>query len=114
MDQQQENKLLETAIAPIRSEPGTTLGALVVGYDLSNGVARREGAMLDRDIAFLVDGKVYSSSLEGSAARDLRAFLFGPRRRRPTACSAVKAAVSRSGAPRSAAKTTAASPRACR
>jgi hypothetical protein len=76
--EQQEKKLLQTAIAPIRSEAGTVLGALVVGYDLSNGVARREGQMLDRDIAFLVEGKVYSSSLDGTAVRDLRGFLFGP------------------------------------
>jgi hypothetical protein len=74
----QEHKLLETAIAPIRSDAGTTLGALVVGYDLSNGLAKREGAMLDRDIAFLNDGNVYSSSLDSGAARDLRGFLFGP------------------------------------
>jgi len=72
-----EKKLLETAVAPIR-DGATTLGALVVGYDLSNGMARREGDLLGRGIAFLVDGKVYSSSLEGGAARDLRAYLFGP------------------------------------
>jgi hypothetical protein len=77
--EQQEKKLLQTAVAPIRSEAGTLLGALVVGYDLSNGVARREGNMLDRDIAFLVEGKVYSSSLDGTAVRDLRGFLFGPK-----------------------------------
>ena len=76
--EEQEHKLLQTAIAPIRSDAGTTLGALIVGYDLSNGVARREGAMLERDIAFLTEGNVYSSSLEGSAARELRGFLFGP------------------------------------
>jgi hypothetical protein len=70
--------VLQTAIAPIRSDQGTVLGALIVGYDLSNGVARREEQTLERDIAFLVDGKVYSSSLEGGAARDLRSFLFGP------------------------------------
>jgi hypothetical protein len=74
----QEHKLLETAIAPIRSDGGSTLGALIVGYDLSNGVAKGEGAMLDRDIAFLNDGNVYSSSLDSGAARDLRGFLFGP------------------------------------
>jgi hypothetical protein len=76
--EQQEKKALETAVAPIRSDSGAILGALVVGYDISNGVAKREGAMLARDIAFLVDDKVYSSSLEGDAMRDLRGFLFGP------------------------------------
>jgi len=74
----QEKKLLETAIAPIRADSGTILGALVVGYDLSNGVAKREAALLGRDVAFITDGNVYSSSLDSSAARDLRAKLFGP------------------------------------
>jgi len=72
----QEKKLLETAIAPIRADTGTILGALVVGYDLSNGVAKREAALLGRDIAFITDGNVYSSSLGSSEARDLRGKLF--------------------------------------
>jgi hypothetical protein len=74
----EQKKLLQTAIAPIRAETGAVLGALLVGYDLSNGMAASEGKLLGRDIAFLVDGKVYSSSLETSGARDLVAFLFGP------------------------------------
>ena len=73
----EQNKVLQTAISPIRTETGTVLGALIVGYDLSNGLAASEGKLLGRDVAFVVDGKVYSSSLEGGAARDLRAFLFG-------------------------------------
>ncbi|MFI5307431.1 MAG: MXAN_5187 C-terminal domain-containing protein [Polyangiales bacterium] len=76
--EQQEKKVLQMAAAAIRGDSGAILGALVVGYDLSNGVAKRAGGMLGRDIAFLVDGKVYSSSLEGDAMRDLRGFLFGP------------------------------------
>lgn len=74
----EQNKLLQTAIAPIRAESGTVLGALLVGYDLSNGLASSEGKLLGRDVAFVVDGKVYSSSLDVAGARDLRAFLFGP------------------------------------
>jgi hypothetical protein len=74
----EQNKVLQTAVAPIRTETGTVLGALIVGYDLSNGLAASEGKLLGRDVAFIVDGKVYSSSLEGSESRDLRAFLFGP------------------------------------
>ena len=73
----EQNKVLQTAVAPIRTETGTVLGALVVGWDLSNGFAASEGKLLGRDVAFIVDGKVYGSSLEGSAARDLRTFLFG-------------------------------------
>jgi hypothetical protein len=53
------------------------IGALLVGYDLSNGLASSEGKLLGRDVAFIVDGNVYSSSLDVAGARDLRAFLFG-------------------------------------
>ncbi|MDH5674127.1 MAG: hypothetical protein OEZ06_18370 [Myxococcales bacterium] len=73
-----EKKILETAIAPVRSQSGAILGALVVGYDLSNGVASREAEVLGRDVAFLAEGNVYSSSLGGTAARDLKGYLFGP------------------------------------
>ncbi|HEX2678751.1 MAG TPA: hypothetical protein VHM19_18990, partial [Polyangiales bacterium] len=74
----EQNKVLQAAIAPIRSETGTILGALVVGYDLSNGLAASEAKVLSRDVAFIVDGKVYSSSLDGNGSRDLKTFLFGP------------------------------------
>jgi len=75
----EQNKLLQTAMAPIRrSDTGTVLGALIVGYDLSNGLATSEAKLLGRDIAFIVEGKVYSSSLDVAGARDLRAFVFGP------------------------------------
>jgi hypothetical protein len=40
-------------------------------------LASREGKLLGRDVAFIVEGKVYSSSLDVAGARDLRAFLFG-------------------------------------
>lgn len=73
----EQSKVLQTAVAPIRSETGTMLGALIVAYDLSNGFAKSEASVLSRDIAFVVDGKVYSSSLDGSAPRDLRGLLFG-------------------------------------
>ena len=76
--EEQEKKMLQTAVAPIRAESGTLLGALVVGYDLSNGVARRLADLIGRDVAFLTEGKVYSASLEGTAARDLSGIAFGP------------------------------------
>lgn len=76
--QREDDKLLQTAIAPIRSESGAVLGALIVGYELSNGVAKREAALLGHEIAFLAEGKVYSASLEGAVAQTLRGFLFGP------------------------------------
>ena len=77
--EEEQKKLLQTAIAPIRADTGSVLGALIVGYDLSIGMAKSEGKLLGRDIAFIVDGKVYSSSLDDSSGvRDLVAFLFGP------------------------------------
>ena len=76
--EEQEKKMLQTAVAPIRAESGTLLGALIVGYDLSNGVAHRLADLIGRDVAFLTEGKVYSASLEGTAARDLSGIAFGP------------------------------------
>jgi hypothetical protein len=73
-----EGKLLELAVAPVRGDQGNIVGTLVVGYDLSNGLARAEGQRLGgRDVAFLVDDKVYSSSFSESVAKQLRGFLFG-------------------------------------
>jgi hypothetical protein len=73
-----EGKLLELAVAPVRGDEGNIVGTLVVGYDLSNGLARAEGQRLGgRDVAFLVDNKVYSSSFSESVAKQLRAYLFG-------------------------------------
>ena len=59
-----ENKLYQIAMAPIRNDEGGVLGALLVGYDISNGVAERESEGLGREVAFLREGQVYSSSLE--------------------------------------------------
>ena len=62
-----EGKLLELAVSAIRGDGGNVVGTLVVGYDLSNGLARAEGQRLGgRDVAFLVDDKVYSSSFSES------------------------------------------------
>ena len=72
----QEKKVLQTAVAAIRNDTGTILGALVVGYDLSNGVATREASLLGREVAFLVSDKVYSSSLSGGEVRALNGVLF--------------------------------------
>lgn len=73
-----EQKIFQTAVAAIRNESGTVLGALVVGYDVSNGLAQREAQILGRDVAFVIDGKVYSSSLPADAVEGLKAHLFGP------------------------------------
>ena len=69
-----QDKLLQTAIAPIRDANGAIAGALIVGYDMSNGMAQRAGEPLGCDVAFFVDGAVYSSSVSDVAP--LRAALF--------------------------------------
>jgi hypothetical protein len=84
-----ENKVLQTAVAPIRSEAGAIIGALVVGYDLSNGLATSESEILGRDVAFVVEGQVYSSSLDN--ADPLKDHLFGPLSAQTTAALAGEA-----------------------
>lgn len=74
---QDESKVLQVAVAPIRGEDHRILGALLVGYDLSNGLARSEAQLLGRDVAFLFGDRVYSSSLSHAGALEsLRAHLF--------------------------------------
>jgi hypothetical protein len=71
-----EGKLLAVAMAPVRNDEGGVIGALVVGYDISNGMAERLGEMVGRKVAFVREGRVYSSSL--SAADPLNSALGGP------------------------------------
>jgi len=75
---QDEGKLLEISTAAIRGDSGQIVGSLLVGYDLSNGLAQSEGKRLGgRHVAFLVDDKIYSSSLSESVSKQLRSYLFG-------------------------------------
>lgn len=75
--EKQEQKVLQTAVAPVMGPSGSVLGALIVGYDLSNGVAKREADLLGREVAFVVAGRVYSSSLAGHGSKTLGEQLFG-------------------------------------
>lgn len=73
-----ENKVLQVAAAPIQAPDGRVIGALLVGYDVSNGLARSESQVLGRDVAFVLGDAIYSSSFEESArAESLAAYLFG-------------------------------------
>jgi hypothetical protein len=71
-----EDKVFETAIAAVRNDAGAVIGALLVGYDLSNATAQRAAELLGRDVAFISDGRVYSSSLENSESQGLASYLF--------------------------------------
>ena len=72
-------KILQTAMAPIRGDQNNIIGALVVAYDISNGFAQREAKTLgaDSDVAVIVEGKIYSSSLTSDRSSQLKEFLFG-------------------------------------
>jgi HAMP domain-containing protein len=74
---QDENKLLQVGIAPVRNSAGTVVGTLVVGYELSTGLARSEAEILGREVAFLFDGAIYSSSLPSSLVEPMGRELFG-------------------------------------
>ena len=59
-----EGKLVQVAMAPVRNDEGGVIGVLLVGYDISNGLAEREGSMLGREVVFVEEQRVYSSSLD--------------------------------------------------
>ena len=69
--------LLRIAVAPVRSSQGATVGALLVGYDISNGFAKREAKRIGRDVIFVSDAGVYSTSTSVSVKDSLQKHLFG-------------------------------------
>jgi len=72
-----EDKVMQTGIAAIRSDAGAIIGALVVGYDISNGIAQAEAEVLGGDVAYVIVDRVYSSSLPAETAERLEEHLFG-------------------------------------
>ena len=72
-----DNKAIQVAVAPIRSDEGRILGAVLVGYDLSNGLAVRESELVGREVGFVWGDRLYSSSLDQGQPEQLSAFLFG-------------------------------------
>lgn len=72
-----DNKAIQVAVAPIRSDEGRILGAVLVGYDLSNGLAVRESELVGREVGFVWGERLYSSSLDQGQPEQLSGFLFG-------------------------------------
>ena len=68
----EQKKLLQVAMAPVRNEDGAIVGSVVVAYDLSNALAKREADLLDRHVAFVSREGVFGSSLPGELAGKLR------------------------------------------
>ncbi|MFT5430964.1 MAG: HAMP domain-containing protein [Myxococcota bacterium] len=72
-----ENKLLQIGMAPVRNDEGGVVGALIVGYDISNGVAERQSDLLGREVVFVRNGTVYSASVGQSETTALQTALGG-------------------------------------
>ncbi len=73
---EEEGRLAAVAVAPVRDELGGILGALLVGYDLSNGFAQREAKIIGDDVAFITGDKVYSASTSAPVRNALQRHLF--------------------------------------
>tara|TARA_B100001750_G_scaffold85686_2_gene67629 strand:+ start:172 stop:1614 length:1443 start_codon:yes stop_codon:yes gene_type:complete len=73
---QDDDKLLQVAMAPVRNEEGGVIGAVVVGYDISNGLAEREAEVLGAEVVFMREGGIYSSSLDQSEVNPLTRALY--------------------------------------
>ena len=74
--QDEDKKLLQVGLAAILNEERAIVGVLLVGFDLSTGLVQREAGMMGRDIAFLTEDRVYSSSLGAAAGSSLQDYLF--------------------------------------
>jgi hypothetical protein len=57
-----EDKLLQVGAAAIRNDQGGVVGALLVGYDLSNGFAKGEARLIGHDLLFIMSDRIYSTS----------------------------------------------------
>ncbi len=73
-----ENKLLQIAVAAVRNTDGGILGGLLVGYDISNAFAKAEARVLGRDVVYLTDERIYSSSTAAPVRESLQRMLYQP------------------------------------
>jgi hypothetical protein len=73
-----EDKLLQVGVAAVRNDQGGVVGALVVGYDLSNGLAKREAALLGHDLLFITSTDIYSTSTSVDVRDALQEALYSP------------------------------------
>ena len=59
-----EDKLLQIGVAAVRNDQGGVVGALLVGYDLSNGFAKQEAALIGHEVLFIMPERIYSTSTQ--------------------------------------------------
>lgn len=73
-----DDKLLQVGVAAVRNDEGSIVGALMVGYDLSNGFAQREARLVGHDLLFITRERVYSTSTSVDVRDALEEALYAP------------------------------------
>ena len=74
-----EDKLLQVGVAAVRrNEQAGIVGALLVGYDLSNGFARQEASLIGHDLLFIMADRIYSTSASVDVRDALQEALYSP------------------------------------
>jgi hypothetical protein len=72
------DKLLQVGVAAARNDQGGVVGALLVGYDLSNGFAKQEAAVIGYDLLFVMADRIYSTSTSVDVRDALQEALYSP------------------------------------
>jgi hypothetical protein len=72
------DKLLQIGVAAVRNDEGGIVGALLVGYDLSNGFAKREARLVGHDLLFIMADRIYSTSTSVEVRDALQEALYAP------------------------------------
>lgn len=72
------DKLLQVGAAAVRNDQGGVVGALLVGYDLSNGFAQGEAAPIGHDLLFVTPDRIYSTSTSVEVRNALQKALYSP------------------------------------
>jgi hypothetical protein len=72
------DKLLQIGVAAVRNEEGGVVGALLVGYDLSNGYAKQEARLLGHELLFITPEGVYSTSTAVDVRDAVEKALYAP------------------------------------
>jgi len=73
-----EDKLLQVGVAAVRNDQGGIVGALLVGYDLSNGFAQQEARLVGHDLLFVMGDRIYSTSTSVEVRDALQDALYSP------------------------------------
>jgi hypothetical protein len=73
-----QDKLLQVGAAAIRNDQGGVVGALLVGYDLSNGFAKGEARLIGHDLLFIMSDRIYSTSTSVDVRDALQESLYSP------------------------------------